>query len=155
MQSRMCPQPRADAPSSLERSFGLHTGSPEQPAPCTATNLLRFLHTGGKFKLELFLPEEYPMAPPKVRFLTKIYHPNIGALPYQVPCPLSNCADRCFLCPQTSSVASASTFSRVSFVSTSNLFKLPLTLCSAHRQVVTSASDSHSASEHSSLAFCS
>jgi ubiquitin-conjugating enzyme E2 N len=28
--------------------------------------------------LELFLPEEYPMAPPKVRFLTKIYHPNIG-----------------------------------------------------------------------------
>lgn len=34
---------------------------------------------GGVFKLELFLPEEYPMAPPKVRFLTKIYHPNIGA----------------------------------------------------------------------------
>jgi len=32
---------------------------------------------GGKFKLELFLPEEYPMSPPKVRFLTKIYHPNI------------------------------------------------------------------------------
>ncbi|KAG6820022.1 hypothetical protein H0H93_006360 [Arthromyces matolae] len=31
----------------------------------------------GIFKLELFLPEEYPMAPPKVRFLTKIYHPNI------------------------------------------------------------------------------
>lgn len=35
---------------------------------------------GGKFKLELFLPEEYPMAPPKVRFLTKIYHPNIDKL---------------------------------------------------------------------------
>lgn len=33
---------------------------------------------GGTFKLELFLPEEYPMAPPRVRFLTKIYHPNIG-----------------------------------------------------------------------------
>ena len=32
----------------------------------------------GIFKLELFLPEEYPMAPPKVRFMTKIYHPNIG-----------------------------------------------------------------------------
>ena len=62
-------------------------------------------HPGGVFKLELFLPEEYPMAAPKVtcfaggagpvdlrllvgspelllcpaqvRFLTKIYHPNI------------------------------------------------------------------------------
>ena len=31
----------------------------------------------GVFRLELFLPEEYPLAPPKVRFLTKIYHPNI------------------------------------------------------------------------------
>ena len=31
----------------------------------------------GIFKLELFLPEDYPMAPPKVRFLTRIYHPNI------------------------------------------------------------------------------
>ncbi|PWZ16112.1 Ubiquitin-conjugating enzyme E2 36 [Zea mays] len=57
-------------------------------------------YEGGVFKLELFLPEEYPMAAPKspvpgtlpicyrlpvssclpylqVRFLTKIYHPNI------------------------------------------------------------------------------
>lgn len=28
--------------------------------------------SGGVFKLELYLPEEYPMNPPKVRFLTKI-----------------------------------------------------------------------------------
>jgi hypothetical protein len=35
---------------------------------------------GGQFKLELFLPEEYPMAPPKVRFLSKIYHPNLDKI---------------------------------------------------------------------------
>ncbi|XP_077702733.1 ubiquitin-conjugating enzyme E2 N-like [Canis aureus] len=33
---------------------------------------------GGTFKLELFFPEEYPVAAPKVRFMTKIYHPNVG-----------------------------------------------------------------------------
>jgi len=37
-------------------------------------------YENGIFKLELFLTEEYPMAPPKVRFLTKIYHPNIDRL---------------------------------------------------------------------------
>ena len=35
---------------------------------------------GGLFRLELFLPAEYPVGPPKVRFLTKIYHPNIDRL---------------------------------------------------------------------------
>merc|ERR1712188_149501 len=37
-------------------------------------------YEGGAYKLELFLPEEYPMAAPKVRCLTKIYHPNIDKL---------------------------------------------------------------------------
>jgi ubiquitin-conjugating enzyme E2 N len=32
------------------------------------------------FQLELFLPADYPMTPPKVRFLTKIYHPNVDKL---------------------------------------------------------------------------
>ena len=35
---------------------------------------------GGLFKAELFLPDEYPMVPPKVLFRTKIYHPNIDKL---------------------------------------------------------------------------
>ena len=55
-------------------------GSPFQSMPVIF--IMGFLppdaRTDGVFKLELFLPEEYPMAPPKVRFLTKIYHPNIG-----------------------------------------------------------------------------
>merc|ERR1712061_628514 len=37
-------------------------------------------YVGGTYVLELFLPEGYPMEPPKVRFLTKIYHPNIDKL---------------------------------------------------------------------------
>ncbi|KAF7283477.1 ubiquitin-conjugating enzyme E2 N-like [Rhynchophorus ferrugineus] len=37
-------------------------------------------YEGGLFKLELFLPENYPLCPPNVRFLTKIYHPNIDKL---------------------------------------------------------------------------
>ena len=35
---------------------------------------------GGLFDAELFLPDEYPMVPPKVLFRTKIYHPNIDKL---------------------------------------------------------------------------
>ena len=34
-------------------------------------------YEGGTFKLELFLPETYPMDPPKCRFITRIYHPNV------------------------------------------------------------------------------
>ncbi|CAN0262962.1 unnamed protein product [Discosporangium mesarthrocarpum] len=52
----------------------------------TLTLTLKYMHglahscPDGTFKLELFLPSDYPMAPPKVRFLTKIYHPNIDKL---------------------------------------------------------------------------
>ena len=31
----------------------------------------------GVFKLEISVPEQYPIQPPNVRFVTKIYHPNI------------------------------------------------------------------------------
>ncbi|TKA22838.1 Ubiquitin-conjugating enzyme E2 36 [Salinomyces thailandicus] len=37
-------------------------------------------YEGGEFQLELFLPDDYPMCPPRIRFLTKIYHPNIDRL---------------------------------------------------------------------------
>ena len=37
-------------------------------------------YEGGMFDAELYLPDEYPMVPPKVLFRTKIYHPNIDKL---------------------------------------------------------------------------
>lgn len=37
-------------------------------------------YSGGIFKLEMFLDGQYPMSPPRVRFLTKVYHPNIDRL---------------------------------------------------------------------------
>lgn len=37
-------------------------------------------YEGGLFDCELFLPDEYPMVPPKVLFKSKIFHPNIDKL---------------------------------------------------------------------------
>ncbi|KAG1652510.1 Ubiquitin-conjugating enzyme E2 T [Nymphon striatum] len=36
-------------------------------------------YENGIFKLEIVLPNNYPFEPPKVRFLTSIYHPNIDS----------------------------------------------------------------------------
>eukprot|EP00262_Sarcandra_glabra_P010055 TRINITY_DN24930_c0_g1_i1.p1 TRINITY_DN24930_c0_g1~~TRINITY_DN24930_c0_g1_i1.p1 ORF type:complete len:158 (-),score=27.61 TRINITY_DN24930_c0_g1_i1:423-896(-) len=32
---------------------------------------------GGVFQLAFAIPEQYPLQPPQVRFLTKIFHPNV------------------------------------------------------------------------------
>jgi len=37
-------------------------------------------YMNGKFKMELFLSGNYPMEPLLIRFLTKVYHPNIDFL---------------------------------------------------------------------------
>ena len=37
-------------------------------------------YEGGLFNLQLYLPEEYPMVPSKVLFMSKIYHTNIDFL---------------------------------------------------------------------------
>lgn len=36
--------------------------------------------TGGTFKLEIKVPETYPFNPPKVKFITKLWHPNISSV---------------------------------------------------------------------------
>ena len=35
-------------------------------------------YTNGKFRLELIIPDKYPFLPPQLKFITKIYHPNIA-----------------------------------------------------------------------------
>ncbi|KAI5701647.1 hypothetical protein M8J75_011693 [Diaphorina citri] len=37
-------------------------------------------YEGGNFVLEIKVPETYPFNPPKVKFLTKIWHPNISSV---------------------------------------------------------------------------
>eukprot|EP00918_Siedleckia_nematoides_P066221 GHVU01143994.1.p2 GENE.GHVU01143994.1~~GHVU01143994.1.p2 ORF type:complete len:149 (+),score=29.87 GHVU01143994.1:541-987(+) len=70
---------------------GMATEAPPGISATVDANNRRYFHItiagpegtpyeGGIYKLELFLPEQYPMEPPKVRFLTKIYHPNIDKL---------------------------------------------------------------------------
>lgn len=37
-------------------------------------------YEGGTYNLEIKIPETYPFNPPKVKFLTKIWHPNISSV---------------------------------------------------------------------------
>jgi ubiquitin-conjugating enzyme E2 D/E len=34
-------------------------------------------YADGVFNVEMIFPAEYPFKPPKVKFTTKIYHPNV------------------------------------------------------------------------------
>ena len=59
------------------RHFDVTVAGPDQSpyegdSALHSINRTELMWSGGIFKLELFLPEEYPMNPPKVRFLTKI-----------------------------------------------------------------------------------
>lgn len=36
-------------------------------------------YQNGKYILDVFLPDRYPFQPPKITFITKIFHPNINS----------------------------------------------------------------------------
>ncbi|TFK22922.1 hypothetical protein FA15DRAFT_705929 [Coprinopsis marcescibilis] len=36
-------------------------------------------YAGGKFEVDIVIPESYPFQPVKMKFLTKVYHPNVSS----------------------------------------------------------------------------
>ena len=47
---------------------------------CTIIGANDTPYEGGKFKIAISLPKEYPIKPPRVLFMTKIFHPNINTI---------------------------------------------------------------------------
>lgn len=37
------------------------------------------IYEKGKFKIDITIPNSYPFVPPKMRFITKVWHPNISS----------------------------------------------------------------------------
>ncbi|KAF7248158.1 Ubiquitin-conjugating enzyme E2 K [Varanus komodoensis] len=64
-------QRREETPERDFLSVLMEGDSPSKQSP---------LHLGGRYQLEIKIPETYPFNPPKVRFITKIWHPNISSV---------------------------------------------------------------------------
>lgn len=54
--------------SDLTKLVGYFSGPPDTP------------YQGGIFQVDINIPNEYPFKPPKMKFGTKIYHPNISSV---------------------------------------------------------------------------
>ena len=57
--------------------FGDLLGRFEYPSPATASIVHFILRSGGIYSLRLTFCDRYPEKPPKVRFTTKMFHPNV------------------------------------------------------------------------------
>jgi ubiquitin-conjugating enzyme (huntingtin interacting protein 2) len=54
--------------SNPQHLVGTITGPPDTP------------YAGGKFQVDIVIPNEYPFSPPKMKFITKVYHPNVSSV---------------------------------------------------------------------------
>jgi len=52
----------------LTHFLGIFTGPPDTP------------YEGGTYVIDIKIPAEYPFQPPKMTFVTKIWHPNISSV---------------------------------------------------------------------------
>lgn len=50
-----------------------------QKIVASISNLENTPYEQGTYYLEVYIPMDYPFKPPKVKFLTKIYHPNVDS----------------------------------------------------------------------------
>lgn len=57
--------------------FGDLLGRFDNPSPATASIVHFILRSGGIYSLRLTFCDRYPEKPPKVRFTTKMFHPNV------------------------------------------------------------------------------
>lgn len=59
----------------------LFWGNAQQQSCCSTLQCIQgpseTPYEGGVFQLAFSVPEQYPLQPPQVRFLTKIFHPNV------------------------------------------------------------------------------
>ena len=53
--------------SDLKHLVGTIEGPPESP------------YEGGSFEVDIVIPSEYPFGPPKMKFRTKVWHPNVSS----------------------------------------------------------------------------
>lgn len=37
------------------------------------------VYEGGVFEIDITIPKQYPFEPPKMKFMTKVWHPNISS----------------------------------------------------------------------------
>ena len=58
------PDPQNPILAQLEGSFKGPPGTP---------------YEGGTYRIEIKIPMDYPFLPPKMRFVTKVWHPNVSS----------------------------------------------------------------------------
>jgi hypothetical protein len=61
------------AQSHLEMEGNLHHLKRTMPGPSGTP------YEGGVFEIDIVIPKQYPFEPPKMKYMTKIWHPNISS----------------------------------------------------------------------------